>query len=99
MQEITVAELKEWINTSRPYLLLDVREPYEHAQFNLGGLLLPLSELMNQKDQLPRDIPVVVYCEKGIRSIIAIQRLDQHGFTNLFNLKGGVKAWHLFGQD
>jgi len=99
MQEITVAQLKEWIDTSRPYFLLDVREPYEHAHFNLGGLLLPLGDLISQKDQIPVDIPVVVYCEKGIRSIIAIQRLGLHGFSNLFNLKGGVKTWRLSGLD
>jgi len=35
----------------------------------------------------------VLYCEKGIRSSIAIQRLEASGFNNLYNLAGGMKAW------
>ena len=45
-------------------------------------------------DQIPIDKPVIFYCEKGIRSIIIIQRLeDKYGFTNLVNLTGGMQAW------
>ena len=52
-----------------------------------------MSELMERKDELKQDIPVIIYCEKGIRSSIIIQRLEQSGFENLYNLSGGMNAW------
>ena len=74
--------------------LLDVREPPEHEAFNIGGILLPLGDLMNNAAAIPGNRPVVVYCKKGTRSQIAIQRLqDKLGLTNLINLTGGIEAW------
>jgi rhodanese-related sulfurtransferase len=90
---ITAAELRAKQKEDN-VLLLDVREPYEHAEFNIGGDLIPLDEIMSHSEQIPRDKPVIVYCKKGIRSQIAIQRLqDKFGFSNLVNLKGGLEAW------
>ncbi|SJZ38093.1 rhodanese-like domain-containing protein [Sediminibacterium ginsengisoli] len=75
-------------------LLIDVREPEEHAAYNIGGILLPLGEIINHTDQIPADKTVVLYCRKGIRSMIAIQRLEEKkGYTNLVNLSGGMDAW------
>lgn len=93
MQELTVAGLKEWQASGKTFLLVDVREAYEHDDFNIGGMLLPLGRLMPQKDEIPMHIPVVLYCEKGIRSVIALQRLEAAGYTNLYNLQGGMKAF------
>lgn len=93
MKEITVEELEVWKTSSKHFLLLDVREEWEHAHFNIGGTLIPLSELLRRKDEIPPSLPVVIYCEKGIRSVIAIQRLEMLGLDNLYNLKGGMKAW------
>lgn len=74
--------------------LVDVREPHEHDAFNIGGRLMPLGEIMAMGHQLPRDKPVILYCRKGVRSQIAIQRLEQKfGFTNLYNLHGGLQKW------
>jgi rhodanese-related sulfurtransferase len=74
--------------------LLDVREPYEHEAFNIGGELIPLGDVMAKAHAIPTDRPVIVYCKKGIRSQIAIQRLqDKFGFANLVNLTGGMDAW------
>jgi rhodanese-related sulfurtransferase len=90
---ITPSELRAKL-TDESIHLLDVREDYEHDEFNIGGQLIPLDEIMAQAEQIPRDKTVVVYCKKGIRSQIAIQRLeDKFGFTNLLNLKGGLEAW------
>jgi rhodanese-related sulfurtransferase len=45
-------------------------------------------------EKIPTDKPVIVYCKRGIRSQIAIQRLqEKFGFTNLINLRGGMDAW------
>jgi adenylyltransferase/sulfurtransferase len=93
MKELTIKDLKNWINEHKPFALVDVREAYEHEHFNIGGKLIPLGELMSRKDEVDLKIPVVVYCEKGIRSAIAIQRLEALGFAELYNLQGGMKAY------
>ncbi len=94
MNQITPEALKKKIDSLEPFQLVDVREPLEHSAYTIGGLLLPLGEIMENKDSIERDIPVVLYCKMGIRSQIAIQRLqEKYGFTNLINLQGGVERW------
>ena len=94
MKQITFEELSEWMDSGKSFQLIDVREPHEHAAFNIGGTLMPLSELFQHAGSLKEDLPVVVYCEKGIRSMIAIQRLSPRlPDTEFFNLKSGV--WQL----
>jgi rhodanese-related sulfurtransferase len=96
MQQITVNELKEKLSQKDPFFLLDVREVDEHEDFDIGGRLIPLREIMSKAAEIPTDKPVVVYCRKGVRSQIAIQRLeDKFGFTNLINLQGGLEKWKL----
>jgi rhodanese-related sulfurtransferase len=74
--------------------LIDVREPDEHAEFNIGGQLIPLGEIVQQVEKIATDKPVIIYCRKGIRSQIAIQRLqEKFPFANLINLIGGTEAW------
>ncbi|MFZ6025311.1 MAG: rhodanese-like domain-containing protein [Bacteroidota bacterium] len=93
MTHISSEELKALLKKDKVFLL-DVREPDEHADYNIGGTLIPLSEILLQYQQIPITQTVIVYCKKGIRSQIAIQRLEEKfGFTNLVNLKGGMDAW------
>lgn len=93
MRQITPVQYREWQETGHDHLLVDVREVWEHESFSIGGTLMPMGELPARLRELPRDKDVVLYCEKGIRSVIAIQRLEQAGFSNLINLSGGMKAW------
>jgi rhodanese-related sulfurtransferase len=94
MKQITVRELKQKIAGKADFYLVDVREDFEHAAFNIGGELIPIGEIMSKAGTIPADKPVVLYCRKGVRSQIAIQRLeDKFGFTNLFNLQGGLDNW------
>lgn len=94
MKSITAAALKEKINNAEDIQLIDVREPYEHEEFNIGGQLIPLNEITQQLAAINKDKPVILYCRKGIRSQVAIQRLqEKYPFTNLFNLIGGTEAW------
>jgi len=77
--------------------LLDVRNPDEHAAFNIGGHLIPLNVLPESLDQIPQDKSIVIYCRSGHRSQLALEFLQQRGFQNIKNLVGGVLAWsHLF---
>jgi rhodanese-related sulfurtransferase len=94
MRQISPAELKKLLDSNSPLQLIDVREPEEHKLFNIGGDLFPLPEIMEHANKIQRDKPVVIYCKMGVRSHIAIQRLEQkYGFTNLMNLIGGMEAW------
>ncbi|MBW0178668.1 rhodanese-like domain-containing protein [Sediminibacterium sp.] len=93
MTHISPEDLKVLLEKEEVFLL-DVREPDEHADYNIGGILIPLSEILLQYQQVPANRTVVVYCKKGIRSQIAIQRLqEKFGFSNLVNLRGGMDAW------
>ena len=93
MNIIKAEELDQWIQSGKDFVLVDVREDWERAAFHIGGVHIPLSELLQRKEEIPADKPVVVYCEKGIRSHIVIQRLQEQGYDNLYNLIGGMKAW------
>jgi rhodanese-related sulfurtransferase len=94
MNQITPAALKEKLESHAQLQLVDVREPLEHSNYNIGGTLIPLGEVLERKDSIETDIPVVLYCKMGIRSQIAIQRLqEKYGFTNLINLQGGIEGW------
>lgn len=93
MHQLTATELQEWINEGYAFVLIDVREGWEREAFNIGGIHMPMGELPARYMEIPRDEDVVLYCEKGIRSVIAIQRLETVGYTRLFNLAGGMKAW------
>jgi adenylyltransferase/sulfurtransferase len=75
-------------------VVIDVREPAEYAIDHLGGLLLPLGTVADTSHRIPRTVDVVVHCKGGIRSARAIRQLeDLHGFTNLYNLTGGIVAY------
>jgi len=100
LRQVTPAQLKTKLQSNQDILLIDVREPMEHNQFNIGGTLIPLGDVMESASQIPRNREVVFYCKMGIRSQIAIQRLQERfGFTNLLNLKGGIEAWKREGLE
>lgn len=99
--DITVTELKEKLAKKDDFLLIDVREDYEYEEFNLGGKLIPLGDLMHSIDDLEdkMDEEIVVMCRSGNRSGKAQEILEVHGFSNVRNLEGGVLAWFdKFGQ-
>lgn len=93
MKTITPPELKCWQVDNKKFILLDVREDWERNAYNIGGEHIPFGELMVRKNELDATATIVLYCEKGIRSAIAIQRLGEYGFNDLYNLEGGMVAW------
>jgi rhodanese-related sulfurtransferase len=96
MQTICVEALNEKLVAGESINLIDVREPHEHADFNIGGILLPLGLVQTmQIDEIEdlRDKEVYVYCRSGNRSGQACMILEQMGFTNLVNVSGGMLAW------
>jgi rhodanese-related sulfurtransferase len=97
MQSISVEELKAKIDSGEKFNLIDVREPNEHTDFNVGGILLPLGQVqMMQLDDIEsmKDEPVYVYCRSGNRSGQACLIMEAAGFKNTINVTGGMLAWH-----
>jgi rhodanese-related sulfurtransferase len=93
MKEISVQELKEKIDKGEDFQLIDVREDFEYQVSNLGGELIPLGGILIETDKIARDKEVVIMCRSGKRSAAAVMQLEAQGFTNLYNLYGGILAW------
>lgn len=96
MKSISPQDLKQWMDEQKEFILIDVREPFERDVFHIGGLHIPLNDVLERRNEFDHQMPVVVYCEKGIRSGIVVQRLEAFGFTNLYNLAGGMSSWKKF---
>ncbi|MBB5635595.1 rhodanese-related sulfurtransferase [Pedobacter cryoconitis] len=94
MKEISVEELKQKIDNNEDFQLIDVRETFEYDTSNLNGENIPLGGILIEVDKVSKDKPVIMQCRSGKRSAAAVMQLEQlHGFTNLYNLKGGILAW------
>jgi rhodanese-related sulfurtransferase len=96
MQAISVDEVKARLDAGESLHLVDVREPAEHEEFNIGGTLLPLGQLrMMETEAIDdwKDKEVICYCRSGNRSGQACMILETAGFTNVKNLTGGMLAW------
>jgi len=95
MSDITVQQLKQRLDQGEELNIIDVRETYEHEEFNIGGRLIPLGELPGSIDKIEnlKDQEIVVYCRSGSRSGMAAQFLSQSGFENVRNLTGGMLHW------
>ncbi|MEN9952261.1 MAG: hypothetical protein RLZZ520_529 [Bacteroidota bacterium] len=96
MKTIQVAELNQKLQNGEQLHLVDVRESFEHDEFNIGGILLPLGEIRMGDtatiDHL-KDEEVYLYCRSGNRSGQAALILETMGFSNVTNVVGGMLAW------
>lgn len=96
MKTINFETLKPRLDAGEDIKLIDVREPAEHAEYNIGGTLLPLGKVQTMQIEDIEDFrndEVVVYCRSGRRSLNAVIVLEQLGFTNVANLEGGMLEW------
>jgi adenylyltransferase/sulfurtransferase len=92
--EMSPLELKRRMDAGEPFELIDVREPFEYEIARIDGAkLFPLGEITERLDELKREQPIVVHCHSGKRSAQAVRLLQQRGFANVYNLKGGIDAW------
>ena len=101
MSDITVQQLKERLESENPPELIDVREGYEHSEFNIGGRNLALGNIQSWKDEIEelKEKEFVLYCQSGNRSGMATAFLKAAGFPGALNLAGGVVAWkETFGE-
>jgi adenylyltransferase/sulfurtransferase len=88
--ELSKDELNEMRKDGEDFQLIDVREKEEHERKNIGGELMPLSEFERHIPNILRDNKIVIYCQSGKRSAIALGQLKELGFQNVYSLKGGI---------
>jgi len=93
--EIDVQALKERIEGGEKLLIIDVREPNEHAEFSIPSENIPLGTLPGRIYDFDDDLEqeIVLYCRSGQRSAMAQGLFLQTGFKNVLNLKGGMLEW------
>jgi len=96
MTNISIDELKDRMSAGEKLNILDVREPHENTEFNIGGILVPLGKIQTmQLDEIEnlKDEELIVYCRSGNRSGQACLILAAAGFSNVKNLTGGMLLW------
>lgn len=94
MRVITINEFRKLQESGEKFQLIDVREPYEYENCNMGGELIPMHEIPHNIDRIQRDIKVVLHCRSGNRSAQIVRWLERyHAFDNLYSLEGGMQAW------
>ncbi len=96
MKDITATALHQRLSSGDPLILLDVREPHEHEDFNIGGTNIPITQLPFRIEEI-KDLgegEIVIYCQSGNRSGLAQKLLStQFNIQNTINLVGGVRSW------
>jgi len=92
--KMSANELKQKMDAREPFELIDVRETFEYEIARIDGAkLIPLGEIADRADELPREQLIVVHCHSGQRSAHAAQLLRTAGFTRSYSLEGGIDAW------
>ncbi|MDQ3291922.1 MAG: rhodanese-like domain-containing protein [Bacteroidota bacterium] len=95
MEDITTDELKKRLESGEKPFIVDVREPHEYDEFNIGALNIPLGTLPQHLDELEphKDEEIILHCRSGARSGNAKAYLQQQGYQKVRNLLGGMLAW------
>ena len=96
MKEITAEELKARMDAKADFTLIDVREPLEYETGNIQGISIPVGQVLDRIDEIPKNGDVIIHCKAGSRSANVIHYLQSElGYDNLINLKGGILAWKM----
>jgi rhodanese-related sulfurtransferase len=94
VREVTPIEVKRQLDSGRPLVLLDVREPEELQLARLPGAVhIPMGDVPGRVHELDPDAEIVVFCHHGIRSASVAQFLAQREFAHVVNLAGGIDTW------
>lgn len=96
MQNISINEVRQRLAAGEQLHIIDVREPYENAEFNIGAKLIPLGKIQSMQVEDIEDWKneeVIVHCRSGARSMQACMILESIGFSNTKNLEGGMLQW------
>ena len=94
VKDISVDEAYNIVNSGQDYMILDVRTTGEFNEDHIeGAVLIPVLELENRLNELPKDKPIIVYCKIGGRSSTAANILMENSFTEIYNMTGGITDW------
>lgn len=97
--DISVQQGKEMIDRGEVFILdVRTREEYNESHIN-GSTLIPVQELDIRFKELPRDKKILVYCRTGGRSVTASEILVKNGFTQIYNMQGGITGWKNAGYE
>ena len=91
--DITLTELEEIVANNTAAMLVDVREPWEFEEFNVGGLNIPLAEIRERRSELTEFEVIIVVCTNGTRSKVAAKdycRAEAFRQKQILHLKGGI---------
>ncbi|MCL7414553.1 MAG: rhodanese-like domain-containing protein [ANME-2 cluster archaeon] len=94
---VEVDEAKIMVDSGE-YFLLDVRTQEEYDAGHIeGAVLIPYDELPDRLDEVPNDLPILVYCRTARRSAIASTTLTDNGYPDVYNMLGGIVDWEKKG--
>src|SRR5262245_2407361 len=93
VHQLSVQQLRAWMEAGEPLHLYDVRTPEEHRKARIAGATLVDPTVAAEIERLPRDARIVFHCHHGGRSQKAAEHFAALGFTNVHNLAGGIAAW------
>ena len=98
--EVEAGALKSWVEDGADPIFLDIREPAELPSGIVeGAYLIPMNQIPDRIDELPRDRKLIVYCAAGVRSFGVTHWLREQGFEDTWSLIGGAGAWFYAGFD
>lgn len=96
VKEITVIELKNWMDKKYPHILIDVRPKDERNKAKLD-FAIPLYQITQPEiSSLDKNLNIVFHCHHGGRSLKEAKKWEQNGFKNVFSLSGGINSWALY---
>lgn len=93
--KVSVQELKEKFETDEDFQLIDIREKYEFDDFNIGGINIPMDDVLKNLKKLHLSKPIIFCCNEGLKSralIIVLKRKISN--QKLYSLEGGVMAYY-----
>jgi rhodanese-related sulfurtransferase len=94
MKQLSPQEFSQWMTEHKEYYLVDVREKWEYDLVHLdNSILAPLGSLQSRPPEIDKEKAVVVICHHGRRSIMGCHILEAIGFTDLYNLTGGINSY------
>jgi rhodanese-related sulfurtransferase len=93
MLAISPQQLADWKRSGFDHQLIDIREQYEVETCCIGGLHIPMAEIVGHISEIRRDVPVIIHCKSGRRSEAVVAHLNRLGYDNVSSLEGGIIGW------
>ena len=93
IKEISVQEVKKMLDNHDDFQFIDVREKAEVEAASIGAIHIPMGEVIDNLNKISKEKMVVVHCRSGARSAAICNALINAGYSDVYNMKGGIKAW------